>query len=80
MARHPARGDRPPAYPDKTALAAELCISETTVDDWTRHGILPKPRRLRGSVRWRWLEVDAKLTPPAGAAVSPFMEAIQDVP
>lgn len=79
MARRPVQGDRPPAYPDKSTLAAELCVSEATVDDWTRKGMLPRPRRLAGSVRWCWAEVEAKLTPPAGIPTSPFMERLQDV-
>lgn len=79
MARRPVLGDRPPSFPDKAALAAELCISESTVEDWTRRGMLPKPRRLAGSVRWCWSEVEAKLSPPGGAVVSPFMEALRDV-
>lgn len=79
MARHPVLGDRPPAYPDKSALAAELCVSEGTVDEWSRKGILPKPRRLAGSVRWCWAEVSAKLSPPMGEPASPFMEALRDV-
>ncbi|WP_104492734.1 helix-turn-helix transcriptional regulator [Paracoccus denitrificans] len=79
MARRPVLGDRPPAYPDKSALAAELCVSEATVDDWTRKGMLPKPRRLAGSVRWCWAEVEAKLSPPVGVPVSPFQEALRNV-
>ncbi|QRZ15404.1 transcriptional regulator [Paracoccus methylovorus] len=79
MARRPALGDRPPAYPDKSTLAAELCVSEATVDDWTKKGILPKPCRLAGSVRWCWADVEAKLTPPAGDPVSPFQKVLHDV-
>lgn len=79
MAKRPAMGDRPPSYPDKASLAAELCVSETTIDDWTRKGMLPKPRRLAGSVRWCWAEVQAHLTPPESAVSSPFMEALRDV-
>lgn len=68
MKRRAVYGDRPPAYPSKEELAAELCLSESTVDSYVSRGLLPKPRRIGGSVRWCWAEVEAHLansgTPP----------------
>lgn len=79
MARRPVAGDRPPAYPDKVALAAELCISESTVDEWVRRGVLPKPIRAGSSVRWCWAEVVARLNGLAAPEVDPFMVGISNV-
>lgn len=51
----------PPPWQDVSTLCAHLCISEGTVDNWVRQGILP-PARLRGGKRmWKWSEVDAML-------------------
>ncbi len=54
-------GDRPPSYPSKATLAAELDVSESTVDDYVKRGILPKPIQLGGSVRWSWAQVQTSL-------------------
>lgn len=44
MAKRPAIfGDRPPSYVSKSTLAAELDMSESTVDSYVQRGLLPKP-------------------------------------
>ncbi|WP_194285873.1 AlpA family transcriptional regulator [Brucella sp. 2280] len=74
-------GDRPPSYLSKTRLATELDISETTVDDYVRRGLLPKPVRLGGSVRWSWIQVQALLEAHAPNAQSgdAFMDRVNNV-
>lgn len=53
------------SYLTRRALAAELMISESTVDDYVRRGLLPPPIRISPScVRWRWATVDAILRAP----------------
>jgi predicted DNA-binding transcriptional regulator AlpA len=49
----------PPPWQDVTTLCAHICVSEGTLDNWTRlHGF--PPARMRGGKRvWRWSEVDA---------------------
>jgi predicted DNA-binding transcriptional regulator AlpA len=48
----------PPAYPSCKTLAAELDISESTVDSYVKQGILPPPIKVtKGCVRWDWEEV-----------------------
>lgn len=48
----------PPPFQDSTTLCSHLCISEGTLDNWIRQGILP-PARMRGGKRyWEWAEVD----------------------
>jgi len=74
-------GDRPPSYLGKARLATELDISETTVDDYVRRGLLPKPVRLGGSVRWSWIQVQAILEAhlASGPSDDPFMAGLNNV-
>lgn len=54
--------DRPPAYVSRSTLARELDMSESTVDEMVRRGVLPRPLRLSsGCVRWRWATVELAL-------------------
>jgi hypothetical protein len=64
------RGDRTPAYVDRETGAAELLISPDTWDNWVREGILPPSCATfpNGSPRWRWEDVDRKLSGKAKAA------------
>lgn len=71
--------DRPPSYLSCASLARELDVSETTVHEMVRRGVLPKPVKLsNGCVRWRWADVDMALgsmsTSRIGEAASdPFL-------
>ena len=50
-------------YLSRASLADALDISESTVDQMVRRGVLPPPIRLSpGCVRWRWADVDIALT------------------
>lgn len=49
-------------YLTKASLADALQISETTVDEMVKRGVLPRPVKLSaGCVRWRWASVDQAL-------------------
>lgn len=52
---------RPLAYVSAHTLAELLDVSETTIWDWTRKGSLPRPKKIAGSTRWKWSEVEATL-------------------
>lgn len=52
---------RPPSYLSCASLARELDMSETTVRDMVDKGLLPRPIRLGGSVRWNWGDVQMML-------------------
>lgn len=53
---------RPASYLSRASLARELDISESTVDEMVRRGVLPQPVRLSsGCVRWAWHAVEAAL-------------------
>lgn len=73
---------RPPAYPSAASMARELDVSERTVWDWSRRGILPKPIRLsNGCVRWIWSDVQAALASLAAGGTGesdPFMKGVRD--
>lgn len=58
------RGDRTPAYVDRETGAAELQISPDTWDQWVKDGRLPPAGDgfPNGSPRWRWEDVDRKLS------------------
>lgn len=52
----------PAPYLSKASLADALEISESTVDEMVRRGVLPRPVKLSaGCVRWRWETVDRAL-------------------
>lgn len=55
------------AYLSRASLAAALEISESTVDEMVRRGVLPRPVKLSaGCVRWRWESVDRALASLGG--------------
>ncbi|HHX89171.1 MAG TPA: transcriptional regulator [Paracoccus sp.] len=73
-------GDRPPSFMKKATLAAELDISESTVDVLVQRGFLPKPIRLGGSLLWNWSQVNAALVTTAlSLEADPFMQGITNV-
>ena len=79
-ARATILGLRPPSYVSKATLAAELDMSESTVDAYVQRGFLPKPIRRGGSVRWCWAEVDADLRQQGTAGDNdPFMKGVGNV-
>lgn len=66
--------NRPPSYLSCASLARELDVSESTVHDMVRRGVLPKPVKLSGGcVRWSWQDVQAAL-----ASLSPRMGGDQE--
>jgi predicted DNA-binding transcriptional regulator AlpA len=72
-------GPRPPSYVSKSTLAAELDMSESTVDNYVQRGLLPKPI-MRGAVmRWCWAEVDAALRQQHESDGDPFMNGLDRV-
>jgi hypothetical protein len=67
---------RTPAYVSREVGAAELQISPETWDHWVDDGILPPPAPgfPASTPRWKWADVDRKLSEAAEEpAVDPFM-------
>ncbi len=79
MATRAIKGDRPPSYVSKATLAAELDLSETTVDSYVQRGLLPKPFKWGGSVRWCWADVTACLSARASGGDDQFMVGLENV-
>jgi predicted DNA-binding transcriptional regulator AlpA len=83
-AGHEVRHVEVDAYLSRATLAATLDIAESTVDDFVKRGILPKPVKLStGCVRWSWRDVEKAITArkgEAGASPSdPYMEGVTRV-
>ena len=54
---------RPPAYLSCASLARELDVSESTVRELVKQGIIPGPVSLTaGCVRWEWERVQRSLS------------------
>jgi predicted DNA-binding transcriptional regulator AlpA len=65
----PPHAIRPPSFMSRKELAWELSISESTVDELVRRGIIPKAMKLTpGCVRWSWTAVEAALASLADTA------------
>jgi predicted DNA-binding transcriptional regulator AlpA len=75
--------ERPPSYLSCASLAHELDVSETTVQDMVRRGVLPKPLKLSGGcVRWCWADVEAALASlkqQGGGESDPFLIGAKNV-
>lgn len=52
----------PPPWMDTVTLAAHLCVSTRTLDNWVAQGIIPAPRKHGHKLMWKWSEVDEKLS------------------
>jgi predicted DNA-binding transcriptional regulator AlpA len=76
---------RPAAYLSCASLAHELEISESTVYELVRRGVLPSPIKLSGGcVRWCWADVQAALASlgggsPSDVANDPFLTGVRNV-
>jgi hypothetical protein len=49
----------PPEFQDKATLAQNICMGETTIDEYVAAGLLPPPRHGKdgGKLLWIWSEV-----------------------
>src|SRR6478735_3895186 len=61
--------NQPPSFMSRKELAWELSISESTVDELVRRGVIPRATKLTpGCVRWSWTAVETALASLAGTA------------
>ena len=75
---------RPPSYISCAQLARELDMSERTVYDMVKRGVLPRPIKLSaGCVRWSWSDVQHALNSLASGSGwehdDPFMKGVANV-
>ena len=75
--RHPY----PPDFVSAETLAHKLDCSESTVHDYVRRGLLPKPIKIGQLVRWRWVDVEQFIAAlEAGpSADDPYLLGIDNV-
>jgi hypothetical protein len=56
------RQEQPPSYVSRIELARELSISENSVEEMVRQGVLPTPtKQSSGGPRWSWRAVEIAL-------------------
>lgn len=75
-----ASGNRPPSFMSRKELAWELSISESTIDELVRRGVIPHAVKLTpGCVRWSWTAVETALASLAGSPDDgdPFMQGVR---
>jgi hypothetical protein len=60
----------PPPWQDASTLCAHICISEGTLDNWVRLGLLPPPKPIGGKRMWKWTEVERYLENEGGLVPS----------
>jgi predicted DNA-binding transcriptional regulator AlpA len=68
--------NRPPSFMSRKELAWELSVSESTLDELVRRGVIPPPVKLTpGCVRWSWIAVESALAVFGGSSEhdDPFM-------
>jgi predicted DNA-binding transcriptional regulator AlpA len=81
----PLVDQRPPSYVTCSTLARELEISESTVYEMVRRGIIPPPVKLsNGCVRWCFADVRAALASlsadcAAETTSDPFLAGLKNV-
>jgi len=76
--------ERPPSFLSCASLPRELDVSETTVHEMVRRGVLPPPIKLSaGCVRWCWADVELALASMSGGKLpesntDPFLKGVRN--
>jgi hypothetical protein len=65
-----------PDYVDAATLAYRLSLSESTIEDRVRRGMLPKARDVLGVPRWKWSEVESLIDRGDSVETDAFMERL----
>lgn len=71
----------PPPFQDLATLAEHICAGESTIENWVKMGMFPKPRLQGGKRLWRWKDVERHLAADddaAPTAPSDHAERIRD--
>jgi predicted DNA-binding transcriptional regulator AlpA len=69
-----------PEFVSRKRLAALLDLSERTIDEYVRRGVLPMPIRLSdGLLRWHWATVERALISLQGAPLEEEDPAVAGV-
>ncbi len=81
MAARSPTANRPPSFMSRKELAWELSVSESTVDELVRRGVIPPATKLTpGCVRWSWTAVETALASLSGTTedADPFLEGARN--
>jgi predicted site-specific integrase-resolvase len=60
----------PPPFQDLATLSEHICAAESTIENWVKMGIFPKPRMQGGKRMWSWKAVERHLAGETDAAPS----------
>jgi predicted DNA-binding transcriptional regulator AlpA len=60
----------PPPFQDLATLAEHICAGESTIENWVKQGLFPKPVLQGGKRLWRWKEVERHLVAMSEAGAS----------
>jgi predicted DNA-binding transcriptional regulator AlpA len=60
-----------PDYVSAETLAYRLDCSRSTIDDYVRRGLLPRPRNVGNLQRWRWRDIEAWIAGPCVGSLRP---------
>ena len=50
------------AYVGTATLCQLLDVSDGTIWEWVRRGLLPRPVRIGVTARWKWAEIERRLS------------------
>jgi DNA-binding transcriptional MerR regulator len=67
-----------PPYQDIARLSTNLCLSERTVENWVKQGLLPPPKNKGGKRLWKWTEVERYLDGSEGQGLNQEIEEIRN--
>lgn len=67
-----------PDYVSADTLAYRLDCSRSTVDDYVRRGLLPKPRSVGNLQRWRWSDIEAWIAATSDIAMDVGTTSLDD--
>ena len=51
----------PPPFMDLATLSAHICVAESTIENWVKMGLFPRPRKNGGKRLWEWKKVTRHL-------------------
>lgn len=74
----PARVNLEPriiSYVSATTLCQMLDISNSTLWEWVRKGLLPRPVKIGVSSRWKWSDVENRIAPQEEDDEDPILRA-----
>ena len=63
------------AYVGSSTLCQMLDISDSTLWEWVRKGLLPRPVKIGVAARWKWADVESRLSGNIAESEDPILSA-----